>query len=65
MVTSRAGIDDGRIDEEAVLHAIEQRVAEGRLAVVAAEGAVGVEQQAALELARVVVVGLSLSNFLR
>ena len=53
-----AGIDDGGIDEEAILHAIEQGVAEGRLAVLAAEGAVGVEQQAALDLARVPGGGL-------
>ena len=44
----------------AVLHAVEQRVAEGRLAVLAAEGAVGVEQQAALGFARVAGGGLGL-----
>ena len=53
-----AGIHHRGIDQEAVLHAIEQGVAEGRLAVLAAEGAVGVEQQAALGLARVAGGGL-------
>ena len=48
-----AGVHHGRVDQVAVLHAVEQGVAEGRLAVLAAEGAVGVEQQAALGLARV------------
>ncbi len=46
-----AGIDDDGIDEIAVSHAIQQRVAEGGLAVLAAEGAIGVEQQAALGFA--------------
>ena len=48
-----AGIHDDGIDQEAVLHAVEQRVAVGGLAVLAAEGAVGVQQQPALGLARV------------
>ena len=37
-----AGVHHGRIDQVAILHAVQQRVAEGRLAVLAAEGAVGV-----------------------
>ncbi len=48
-----AGVHHGRVDQEAFLHAIEQGVAEGGLAVLAAEGAVGVEQQATLGFARV------------
>ncbi len=48
-----AGIDDGRVDEEAILDAIKEGVAEGGLAVVAAKGAVGIEHETALELARV------------
>ncbi|WP_297927298.1 hypothetical protein, partial [Metallibacterium sp.] len=43
-----ARIDHGGVDQVAVAHAIEQRVAEGGLAVLAAEGAVGIQQQAAL-----------------
>jgi hypothetical protein len=39
-----AGIHHRRIDEVATLHAVEQGVTEGRLAVLAAEGAVGIEQ---------------------
>ena len=42
------------------LHAIKQGVAERGLAVVATEGAVGIEQQAALELARIFGRGLVL-----
>ena len=48
-----AGIHHRGVDQVAVLHAVEQRVAEGGLAVLAAEGAVGVQQQAALGFARV------------
>jgi hypothetical protein len=36
------GIDDGRVDQEAVFDAIEQRVAESGLAVLASEGAIGI-----------------------
>ena len=36
-----AGIDDDGVNKETVLHAIEQCIAESRLAVLAAEGAVG------------------------
>ena len=49
----RAGIHHGGIDQEAFLHAVQQGIAEGGLAVLAAEGAVGVEQQTPLGLARV------------
>ena len=59
-----AGVDDSRVDQEAFLHAVEQGVAKGRLAVLAAERAVGVEQQAALDLARVAGVGLRLVELL-
>ena len=52
-----AGVDHGRVDQEALFHAIEQRVAESRLAVLAAKGAVGVEQQTALGFARVTRAG--------
>lgn len=48
-----AGVHHRRIDQKAVLHPVEQGVAEGRLAVLAAKGAIRVEQQAALRLARV------------
>ncbi len=41
-----AGVHHRRVDQEALLHAIKQRVAEGRLAVLAAKGAVGVEKEA-------------------
>ena len=53
-----AGVDHGGVDQIAVLHAIEQRVAEGRLAGFAAEGAVGVQQQAAFGLARIAAARL-------
>ena len=52
-----AGIHHGRVDQEAFLHAIEQGVAKGRLTVLAAEGAVGIEQQASFGLARVAGAG--------
>src|SRR3970040_2137088 len=48
-----AGIHHRWTDEVALLHAIQQGVAEGRLAVLAAERAVRVQQQAALSLARI------------
>src|SRR3970040_1273568 len=48
-----AGIHHRRTDEVALLHAVKQGVAEGRLAVLAAKSAVGVQQQATLGLARV------------
>jgi hypothetical protein len=57
-----AGVDHHRVDEITVAHAVEQRIAEGGLAGFAAEGAVGVEQQAALGLARVAGAG-AFSNF--
>ena len=63
-MTVAAGVHDGGVDEVAVLHAIEQGVAEGGLAVVAAEGAIGIEHEAALELARVSGRGLVLVEFL-
>ena len=59
------GVDHRRIDQIAILHAVQQRVAEGRLAALAAKGAVGIEQQTALDLARVVLRGRFASNFLR
>ena len=59
-----AGIHHRRIDQKAVLHAIEQRIAEGRLAVLAAEGAVGVEQQPALGFARIAGRRVRLVEFL-
>ena len=46
-----ARVDDGRVDEKAVAHPVEQRIAEGRLPAFAAEGAIRVEQQAAFGLA--------------
>lgn len=52
-----AGVHHGGVDEIPLLHAVEQRIAEGGLAGFAAEGAVGVEQQAALGLARVAAAG--------
>ena len=59
-----AGIHDGGIDEEAILHAIKQGVAEGGLAVVAAKSAVGIEHETALELTRVFGGWLLLVEFL-
>jgi len=50
---SGAGVHHCRADEVALLHAIQQGVTEGRLAVLAAESAVGVERQAALGFALV------------
>ena len=46
-----AGIHDRGIDQVALFHAVQQGVAESRLAVLAPEGAVGVEEQTALALA--------------
>ena len=60
-----AGIHDGGVDQKAVLHAVEQRVAKGGLAALAAKGAVGVQQQAALSFARVRLVALALSKLLQ
>ena len=60
-----ASVHDGRIDEEAVLHAIEEGVAEGGLTVVATEGTVGIEHEPALKLARVFGGGLVLVEFLK
>jgi len=48
-----AGIHDRGVDQVALFHAVQQRVTEGRLAVLAPERTVGIEQQAALGLARV------------
>ena len=48
-----AGVHHRRVDQEALLHPIEQGVAEGRLAVLTAKGAISVEQQTAFGLARV------------
>ena len=48
-----AGIHDGGIDQEAIFHAIEQRVAERGLSIIAAEGAVSAKQQAPLEFTRI------------
>ena len=47
------GVHHGGVDQVAVLHAVEQRVPEGGLPALAAEGAVGVHQQPALGFARV------------
>ena len=55
-----AGIHHRGVDQVAFLHAVEQRVAVGGLAVLAAEGAVGVQQQSALGFARVAGGGLGL-----
>jgi hypothetical protein len=60
----RAAIHHGRIDEEAVLHAIEQRVAIRGVAFLAAEGAVGVQHETALILTRVFAMGLFLVEIL-
>ena len=48
-----AGVHHGGVHEDVVAHAVEQGVAEGGLAALAAERAVGVEQQPALGLARI------------
>ena len=53
-----AGVHHCGVDQVALLHAVQQGVAEGRLAVLAAESAVGVQQQAALSLARVAGAGI-------
>ncbi len=55
----RASVHHGRVDQVAVFHAVEQGIAEGRLAALAAEGAVGVQKQAALGLARVAGAGVA------
>ena len=59
-----AGVHDGWIDKEAIFHTIQEGVAVGRLAVITAESPVGIEQQAALELARVLGRRLILVEFL-
>ena len=46
-----ARVDHGRVDEKAVAHPVEQRIAEGRLPAFAAEGAIRIEQQAAFGVA--------------
>ena len=48
-----AGVHHGGVDQIAVFHAVEQRVAIGGLAVLAAEGAVGVEQKPSLGFTRI------------
>ena len=48
-----ARVDNCRIDQETILHAIEQRIAEGWMAILATECAISVEQQAPLGLTRV------------
>ena len=60
-----AGIHDGWIDKVAIFNAIEQGIAEGGLAVLAAEGAVGVEQQTAFVSRGSLRVDFAFSNFLR
>ena len=49
-----AGVHHDRIDQVAVSHAVEQRVPERGLPALAAEGAVGVQQQPAFRLAGVI-----------
>ena len=49
----RAGVHHGGIDEISVLDRIQQRVADGGFPALASEGAVGVEQQPALDVTRV------------
>ena len=53
-----ARVDHRRIDQIALFDAVEQGVAESRLTVLAAEGAIGVEQQSSLGLARIARAGL-------
>ena len=48
-----AGVNNGGIDQDAISYAIEQRIAKGGVSALASKGAVGVEQQASLNLARV------------
>ena len=61
---SGAGVHHCRADEVALLHAVQQGIAEGGLAVLAAEGAVGVEEEAALELAGIADVVAGWVDFL-
>ena len=48
----RSGVHHGGIDEVPVLHSVEQRVSERGFSALAAEGAIGVQQQPALGLTR-------------
>jgi hypothetical protein len=47
------GVHHSRTNEEALFHAVQQGVSEGGLAVLAAEGTVGIQQQAAFALTRI------------
>ena len=49
----RARVHHGRVDQVSVSHAVEQRIAEGGMSALAAEGAIGIEQEAAFYRARV------------
>ena len=61
----RAGVHHGRVDQVSVIHAVEQRISEGGVPALAAEGAVGVEEEAPFGFARVMRRGAVLSGALQ
>ena len=61
----RPSIDDGRVDQIAILDAVEQGVAKGGLSTFAAEGAIGVEQEAPFGITRVAGRGTGLAGTLQ